>query len=339
MPPLYDLAWSVVFLLAPLLVVIGATAAVTLALTRGATRRRAAESATPVAAATVVARARATTTHVAAWVVALLVTPVLLSVGAIASGAHLAPRFADYAPDTDYWMTTWNPVPLAVAPVGITIAYLAVLLVGEATWRAADGTVRRAGLAARSTDLIAPRSLRRATWAWSALLVVAALFGGLTATRTGTLQRSTVSSRPGRENLVELVTATPYPSWEAAVPLAVGALVLVIAVELVLRRVTNRPVIDAVDPAWDMALRRLTARRVLRLPQLLAGLTLCVVLVWIGRSFLTVEEPVTGWVLVALGSAAGLVALVLAVVPGRLLPLVGPDVAPAVEPVTAPRRA
>lgn len=339
MPPLYDIAWSVVFLLGPLLVVLGVAAAVTLALTSGATRRRAAEATSPLAAATVTARARATTTHVAAWGAALLAAATLLTVGGIALGPLAMPRFAGYTPEPDYWTTMWNPVPLALAPAGIGLAYLAVLLAGEATWHPADGTVRRAGLAARSTHLIAPTPLRRATWVWTMLLVVAATVGGLTATRTGTLQRSVAAPRAGREDLVELVTAAPYPSWEAGVPLALGALALVVGTEHVLRRVTNRPAVDGVDPIWDMALRRLTARRVLRLPQLLAGLTLCGVLLWLGTSFLAVEEPVTGWSLILLGSTAALVALALAVVPGRPLPHVGPDVAPAARSVAAPRGA
>jgi hypothetical protein len=339
MPPAYDIAWSVVFMLGPLLVVLGGTFALALALATRATRRRAAAASSPLAAATILAAARATTAHVVAWLVTLLTTVALLTVGGIALGPLLMPRFADYAPDADYWATGWNPVPLALAPAGIAFAYLAVLLVGEATWPSSDGTVRRAGLAARTTGSIAPAALRTLTWAWSALLVVAALTGGLTATRPGTLQRSVAAPRPGRENLVELVTATPYPSWQAAVPLAAGALVLVIAVEIVLRRVTNRPAVEGVDATWDLALRRLTARRVLRLPQLVAGLTLCLVLLWLGSSFVTVEEPVTGWSLVVLGSTAGVVALALAVVPGRPLPRVAPDVLPVPRPARAPQEA
>lgn len=338
MMPVYDIAWSVVFVLGPLLVMIGGTCAVILALATRATRRRASTSGSPILAATILAAARATTTHVAAWALALMTALTLLLIGAIALGPMtMSPRWADHSPGSDYWMLAWNPVPLALAPAGIVLAHLAVLLAGEATWHTSDGTVRRAGLAARTTSTIAPALLRRATWAWSALLVVAALVGGLTATRSGALQRSVAAPRAGRDDLVDLLTATPYPSWEVCVPLAVGALALVGGVEIVLRRITSRPAVDGVDPAWDLALRRLTARRALRLPQLVAGLTLSVVLCWLGIAWLTIQLPAPGWALVTLGITVGVTALALAVVPGRPLPRVGPEIALAPQPAAAPQ--
>lgn len=337
MPPLYDLAWSVVFVLAPLVVVLGVSTAILHTVTARRTRRRAADAGSPLAAATILAQARATRTHVLAWGAAVVAGVALLTAGGVALGPTLAPpRFADHATGPDYWLTAWNPVPLALAPAGIALAYLAVLLAGEATWRSSDGTVRRAGLAARSAASIAPRTLRRATWLWGALLTAAALLGGFTATRTGTLQRGVAAPRAGYEGMIELVTVAPYLSWEAGVPLAAGAVALVVGVELLLRRVTDRPSIDGVDPAWDLALRHLTARRVLRLPQLVGGLAVCCVLLWLGRAFLAVGEVMIGWPLVVVGGAAGLVSLALAVVPGRPLPLAVPT-APAGRPATAPQ--
>ncbi|MHA7132146.1 hypothetical protein [Oerskovia turbata] len=333
-----DIAWTVVFVLGPFLVLVGGACAAILALSTRRTHRRAAESGSPVVAATILAAARATTTNVTAWTLALVTALTLLLIGAIALGPiTLAPRWAGHSPDSDYWMLAWNPVPLALTPAGVALAFLAVLLAGEATWRTSDGTVRRAGLAARTTSSIAPALLRRATWAWTALLVVAALVGGLTATRSGALQRSVAAPRAGFDDLVELLTATPYPSWAVGVPLTVGALALVGGVELVLHRITSRPAVDGVDPAWDLALRRLTAHRALRLPQLVAGLALSVVLCWLGSSFLTVQRPAPGWALVTIGVTVGVAALALALVPARPLPRVGPDASPAPQPVAAPQ--
>jgi hypothetical protein len=336
--PLVEIGLSVVLVFAPLLVVLALVVMVPMAITTSANRRRAASAGSPVAAATILAAGRATITHAVAWVAALLAGAALPAIGMIVGPMTVPGRYADYAPEPD-WMNVWNPAPLALAPAGIALAYLAVLLAGEATWRTSDGVVRRAGLAARTTSTVAPALLRHATWAWSALLVATAVVAGLTATRTGALQRSVAAPRAGRDDLVELLTAAPYPSWEAGVPLAAGALAVVLGVELVLRRVTTRPAIDGVDPAWDLALRRLTARRVLRLPQLVTGLVLCAVLCWLGGALLTVALPAPGWALVTLGIAAGVTALALAVTPGSPLPRPEPELAPAPQPLTTPRTA
>lgn len=117
----------------------------------------------------------------------------------------------------------------------------------------------------RTAADVAPRRLRRTTSAWAAGLGVVLLVGTLTATGPRHLDRTVDGwiSRGG-----------PYPGTWYAVPLTIGAVLVLLATWGVLHLVATRPAVSGVDPAWDHALRCSTGARVLRGVQLALALTL-----------------------------------------------------------------
>ncbi|WP_435738739.1 hypothetical protein V5D56_09225 [Cellulosimicrobium sp. PMB13] len=195
-------------------------------------------------------------------------------------------------------------VLLGLTPALVGAAFLAVHALGERTWPRQRTVVRSASLQPRTVADVAPAGLRRLTWALAAGVVVLAAVGGLTAGDDGrsvTRVAGDVTS-----------TAGPYPGAFYGVWLALGAVVLVGASEGVLRLVARRPAVALVGPAWDLALRRLSAHRVLRGVQLALALTAAGMLFFGGNAAARVGYPgavvlaVVG-VLLALASLAVLV--------------------------------
>jgi hypothetical protein len=156
-------------------------------------------------------------------------------------------------------------VLVGLSPALVALAFLAAHAVGERTWPSQRTVVRSATLSRRTVDDVAPHPLRRLTWGLGALVVLLAVVGGLTAGDDG---RSVTRVAEATTS-----TASPYPGAFYGVWIALGALVVLAASEGVLRLVARRPAVPHVGARWDVALRRLSAHRVLRGVQLALGLT------------------------------------------------------------------
>ena len=210
---------------------------------------------------------------------------------------------------------------LALVPALAGLAFAAVHAVGEATWPRPSGMVRRAPLTRRTPGDVAPGWLRRVLWGWAALAVVTLVACGLAADGGRAISRGF----PGGS-----ASSGPFPGWYFGVPVLVAVVVVVVAAEGVLRLVADRAVVSDADPRWDVALRRLSAHRVLRGAQLVLAWTTAGVLVVAGAAVRNVGTdfapdgatsavapyvPV-GIALLALGVVVGLAGLVVALVPG-----------------------
>ncbi len=195
---------------------------------------------------------------------------------------------------------------LGLAPATAGLAFAAVQAVGEATWPRPTGQVRRAILVRRTTRDVAPRRLRAATWGWAVLGTLALVAGGLAADGGRSVSRTFPTGG---------TTSGPFPGWYFGVPLLVAIAVVLLAAEVVLRRVATRPAVADADPEWDLALRRLSAHRVLRGAQLVLAWTAAGVLGVGGAALRSVGDAVPGAAAASgLHVAVGTTALVLALV-------------------------
>ncbi|NCT89716.1 hypothetical protein GXB85_01915 [Cellulomonas sp. APG4] len=299
-PAWYDVLWTLVVL--PVLVLpLAAVVWVVVRLVRG-----------PVAPApTAAARAahrHATAVSTLAWV-ALAIT----LLGGAAVVAHTP-------------LSLGQGLAFGLVPAAAGLSLAAVQAIGELTWPRPTGTVRRAGLVPRSAADVAPAALRRALWSWGALLGTLLLACGLTAADDG---RSVARSFEDGSS-----AAGPFPGWFYALPLLVATAVVLLSAEGTLRLVTRRASVSDAEPTWDLALRRLSAHRLLRGAQLVLGLTTAGVTLVAGTALRNVgssagapgsSSPVhvaLGTGLMTLAVGALLATLVLAA-----LPAPGPDAA------------
>lgn len=221
---------------------------------------------------------------------------------------------------------------LVPAAAGVSLA--AVQAVGELTWPRPTGPVRRARLDRRTVADVAPAALRRAVWAWSTLLGGLLLACGLAAAENG---RSVARSFEDGST-----AAGPFPGWFYGLPLLVATVVVLASTEGTLRLVARRASVSDAEPAWDLALRRLSAHRLLRGAQLVLGLTTTGVTLVAGTALRSVgtdwDAPASGsTVHVATGTGLMVLALValLTTLALAALPATGPD--PAAGPRTALR--
>lgn len=155
------------------------------------------------------------------------------------------------------------------APLAAGALALGVYALGERTFPRPEGAIRTASLTSRSVADVAPRYLVRAVITWAGVLAVLLVTGVLTATGPRHLDR-TIDGWISR--------GEPYPGTWFAVPLAVVGAVVLVLTWLTLRLVATRPAVGGVDDAWDLALRRSTAARVLRGVQLAFAFTVAGVL-------------------------------------------------------------
>lgn len=183
---------------------------------------------------------------------------------------------------------------IAVLPALGGLCLVLAQVVGQVTWPRPTGTVREAELVRRRVADVAPRPQRLLLVTWPALTLATLLVTGLAASGPRTI------SAPGGD-------LGPYPGWYYGIPVAVAVLVLVAATEATLRLITLRPAVAAVAPAWDLHLRRRSARHLLGGVQLALGAQLVVVLALAGWAHLALGNRLTGGTLVVV---AGLVTLV-----------------------------
>lgn len=187
---------------------------------------------------------------------------------------------------------------VAAVPLAVGLATVGAAAAGELTWPAPAGTVRSAPLARRTVHDVAPRRLLVWTGAVVLVLVAAAGLGAATAVPgQDTLERSAGDGA---------ATASPYAGVPLAVALVVACLAVAGTAAWTLVLVVRRPAVTGVDDAWDLALRRRSAARVLRATQLVVGLTAAAVLAVDGAA-------VIGVGLQAAGRAHGVAGMVLLV--------------------------
>lgn len=252
-------------------------------------------------------------THVAAWVVPLLVGPV---------GLLLVTRAL---PLLGVWDgATYNAILAALYPAVLGLLFLAVHAVGELTWPRPTGMVRRAALEPRRRRDVVPTLMHRVTWGWFGALVLTLLVFGATATDGRKITATELSST---------MTASPYPGWFYGVPLLISAAVLLVACEGVLHLVARRPAVVDADPTYDAASRRLSAHRALRGVELLLAGILAAVLVLAGSALTRVDHELLGPVVTWVGVGVGLAGVVLALLPAA--PAV-PSPVPGATGATAP---
>ena len=206
---------------------------------------------------------------------------------------------------------------------------------GEATWPRPSGRVRRAPLTRRTVRDVVPGRLRAAAWVWATLTVAALVAGGL-ASADG---RSVARTFPGGA-----AGSGPFPGWYFGVPLLAAVVVVLLATEGVLRLVATRPTVADADPAWDLALRRLSAHRVLRGAQFVLAWTAAGVLGVGGLALRNVgrtvtADPASGSALHVAVGTGGLVLALVAALGGAVLALLPAAPAAAGTPVAAPAAA
>ncbi|GAA2719924.1 hypothetical protein [Cellulomonas aerilata] len=210
-------------------------------------------------------------------------------------------------------------VALGLAPATAGLAFAAVQAAGEVTWPRPSGTLRRAPLTRRTVRDVAPRRLRAAAWGWAALALVTLVACGWASQDGRAISRTFADGA---------ASSGPFPGWYFGVPLVAAVLVVLLAAEGVLRLVARRPSVADADPAWDMALRRLSAHRVLRGTQLVLAWTAAGVLLVAGAALRSVGHAVVPGVAsesalhtglgsgaLTLGLAVALTGTVLALVP------------------------
>ncbi len=153
--------------------------------------------------------------------------------------------------------STKGGVVLALAPLVGAVVGVIVLFCGEVLWPRPSGQRRRAGLVRRSVTTVTPRPIAAAAVAISVAFVALAVACALAAGPDGrslTRVRGPVTT-----------TAGPFPGifyGERALEVWLG-LACLTAVVLVLA--VHRPVVTEDDAALDVALRRISAHRVLRI--------------------------------------------------------------------------
>ncbi|ADG74215.1 conserved hypothetical protein [Cellulomonas flavigena DSM 20109] len=184
-------------------------------------------------------------------------------------------------------------IALACAPAVAGVVALLVSAVGERTWPRPGAPVRRASLARRTAQDVAPRALTTLVGVWVAVLLSVLAAAALTAGDDG--RTLTV-----RHDAFATSSAGPYPGAPYGAPVAAVVAVLLVATALALHLVARRPAVPDVSTADDGALRRASARRVLAAVQLVLGATLSGVLLVVGNALWNVSsggyDAGDGWV-------------------------------------------
>jgi len=197
---------------------------------------------------------------------------------------------------------------IALVPAAAAVVFLVVHATGDLTWPRPRGSVREARLASRDADDIAPRWLRWMVLSSAGVLVAGMVVLGSIADgpRTflappsevvGLAAAGDFLDNPGAPVVASsegLVLPQPvFPGWWYGVPVIIAVLVLVAAMEGVLRLIALRPAVAGVPATWDMALRRRSARRVLRGLQCAVALTGAGVFYQAGLTIARTTEPGT----------------------------------------------
>lgn len=287
--------WISGITLVMLIALVAVTVGVVVALTRRA--RRSGDAREPLTAASA-ARTHARRIHVAAWCALVLAMVTMTAVASSARGLE-AGRITG----------------LVLAAGGLT--FLAVSALGEITWPRPTGSVRTATLVRRTVRDVTPRPAAVLLGVASALLLAALVTGGLTALPDG---RSYGRTTMAADGVAVTWASSPYPGWFYAVPLALAAAVILLACGGCLLLIARRPAITDTASTWDLAMRQLSAQRVLRGATLSLGATAAPVFGLLALPFLR-EGPWGVAVLLLLGALASIgVAAAAVALPGTVVP-------------------
>ncbi|WP_240666375.1 hypothetical protein [Oerskovia turbata] len=225
------------------------------------------------------------------------------------------------------------PFLLASLPLALLVGVLVINGIGEMTWPRPQGATRQATLTARTAADVSPSALRHMIWGWAGATVVAAIAFAL------------VASGPRRVSRVidqhDAFTVGSFPGVLWTGPVVAVMLVVLVLCEMVLRLVASRPAVPDVSEEWDMWLRRRVARRLLRIVQLMIGLTLGGLVALAGLALRTlglgngsgVYAPPPSTVHVVAGNSLLVLALALLLVAVATAVWPASDPAPDVEPV------
>lgn len=168
-------------------------------------------------------------------------------------------------------------VALGLVPALAGLAFLLVAAVGERTWPAPQGAVRRASLVRRTGVATAPRAPLTTLVVGAAVLVLVLISTALTAAPDGRTVAFTLSDSVSS-------AAGPYPGPPYAVPLMAGTLLVLLGTLGVLHLVARRPAVTDVAASADAALRTASAGRVVAGALLVVGATLTGVLLVTGKA-------------------------------------------------------
>jgi hypothetical protein len=186
---------------------------------------------------------------------------------------------------------------IAVLPAVAGLCLVLAQALTQVTWPRPSGVVREADLTRRTRPDVVPSRTHRLLLVWTgALLVALAVF---------------VAVSSGPRTIADRLTAgAPYPGPYYALPLALAAVVLVVATELVLRLVLLRPAVPGVSRDWDLHLRRRSARHLVGGVQLALAVMLTGALALAGFAHRSAGPAPAGAVLLAVAAAVALVSVV-----------------------------
>lgn len=156
---------------------------------------------------------------------------------------------------------------MGLLPAAGGAAFLAVHAVGELTWPRPTGAVRRAALARRGLREITPAGLGVLVLGWSVALLALLVLCAAVATDDG-------RALPWRHGPDVTSAAGPFPGWFYGRWIVLAVAVLLVGCVAVLLLVARRPAVSDTSADDDVALRRLSARRVLGGVQLVLAWTL-----------------------------------------------------------------
>jgi hypothetical protein len=169
-------------------------------------------------------------------------------------------------------------VPGLLAALGPSLAglvYVGVAALGEATWSKPEGEQRGAYLNRRPALANAARAPMSMGVAWGGLLLGSTVLFGILAAKDGDSPGRSIA-HVGNDAVVQGWSG-PFPGWPYGVPMAIAAVVLLLATAGVLHVIARRPAISAIVPESDEILRRISASNLIKGVQLslatsLAGL-------------------------------------------------------------------
>lgn len=190
---------------------------------------------------------------------------------------------------------------VAVLPAVAGLCLVLAQALTQVTWPRPSGAVREADLTRRTRADVVPARTHRLLLAWTAALLAALVVFVAVASGPRTVADRLTAGSPD---------LGPYPGPYYAVPLALAAVVLVLATELALRLVVLRPAVPGVSRDWDLHLRRRSARHLVGGVQLALAATPSGVLALAGFAHRSAGPAPVGAVLLTAAAGAALVAVV-----------------------------
>lgn len=172
-------------------------------------------------------------------------------------------------------ITNMRSLLAALGPSLAGLVYVGVVAVGEANWPKPEGEQRGAFLNRRPALASATRLPMRAGVVWACCLLVSIVLFGFLAAKDGDSPGRSIA-HSGNDALVQGWSG-PFPGWPYGVPMAITAVLLMLATAGVLHLIARRPAVGAIVPESDEILRRTSASNLIKGVQLslatsLAGL-------------------------------------------------------------------